>query len=62
MNLVDFENIVKIYNGKEVLSGVSFSIKEREIFGLVGGSGCGKSTLLKILIGMIRADGGKIFF
>lgn len=62
MNLVDFENIVKIYNEKEVLSGVSFSIKEREIFGLVGGSGCGKSTLLKILIGMIRADGGKIFF
>lgn len=62
MNLLEFENVVKSYNGKKVLSGVSFSIKEGEIFGLVGGSGCGKSTLLKILIGMIRADGGKVFF
>ncbi|MEM4230279.1 MAG: ABC transporter ATP-binding protein [Candidatus Pacearchaeota archaeon] len=62
MNLLEFENVIKRYRGKEVLSGVSFSIKSGEILGLVGRSGGGKSTLLKILIGMIRADGGKILF
>jgi ABC-2 type transport system ATP-binding protein len=62
MNLLEFENVIKRYRKKEVLSGVSFSVKEGEIFGLVGGSGCGKSTLLKILIGMVRADSGKILF
>ena len=45
-----------------VLEDVSFRIREGEIFGLIGKSGCGKSTLMKVLIGMIRADAGSIFF
>jgi ABC-2 type transport system ATP-binding protein len=62
MNLIEFQNIRKIYNKREVLSDISFNIEEKEIFGLVGRSGGGKTTLLKVLIGMTRADDGNILF
>jgi oligopeptide/dipeptide ABC transporter ATP-binding protein len=39
------------------VDGVSFSLKQREIFGLVGESGCGKSTALRSLIGLLPSRG-----
>jgi ABC-2 type transport system ATP-binding protein len=62
MSLIEFQNIRKIYNKREILSDISFNIEEKEIFGLVGRSGGGKTTLLKVLIGMTRADDGNILF
>lgn len=43
---------------KRALAGVSFSVREGEIFGFVGPNGAGKTTTLKILMGLIRADAG----
>lgn len=57
-----FENLRKRFRKKEVLNGVTFSVKKGEIFGLIGKSGGGKSVLFKILIGMIKPDSGKIYF
>jgi len=62
MDLLEFRSIKKRFRKKEVLVDISFNIKQGEIFGLVGKSGCGKSTLLKILIGMVKEDGGSILF
>ncbi len=62
MVFLDFVGVKKRYGKKEVLSDVTLSIQENEIFGLVGSSGGGKSTLLKILVGMASASGGKILF
>ena len=39
---------------------VSFAVKPREIFFVIGGSGCGKSTLLKHMIGLHRPTAGQI--
>ena len=62
--IVRVESIVKDFRpglgirAKRVLHGVSFSVREGEIFGFVGPNGAGKTTTLKILMGLIRATGG----
>ncbi len=43
----------------EALKGISFEVKQGEIFGLLGPNGAGKTTFLKILLGIIRKSGGR---
>ncbi|MBQ7840104.1 MAG: ABC transporter ATP-binding protein [Lachnospiraceae bacterium] len=45
---------------REVLKGVSFTMREGEVLGLVGESGCGKSTLAKAILGLSHPDKGNI--
>jgi ABC-2 type transport system ATP-binding protein len=44
---------------RRVLHGISFSVREGEIFGFVGPNGAGKTTTLKVLMGLIRATSGE---
>lgn len=50
------------YDGKIVLSNVSFSVPRGEIFFIIGGSGCGKSTLLRHLVGLHTPTAGTVKF
>jgi ABC-2 type transport system ATP-binding protein len=43
---------------RRVLHGISFDVREGEIFGFVGPNGAGKTTTIKILMGLIRATAG----
>ena len=45
----------------DTLSGVSFSVLEHEIVGLVGANGCGKTTIGKLIAGLCNPSGGQIF-
>jgi len=62
---VRVEGVVKDYRPgfglrvKRILHGISFGVDEGEIFGFVGPNGAGKTTTLKILMGLIRMNGGK---
>lgn len=62
MTLLEFKEIRKRFGSNLVLEDISFSIREGEIFGLIGKSGSGKSTLLRILMGVMRAGTGRILF
>jgi ABC-2 type transport system ATP-binding protein len=44
---------------KRILEGISFRVREREIFGFIGPNGAGKTTTLKVLMGLIRATSGQ---
>jgi ABC-2 type transport system ATP-binding protein len=63
--IVRIEKIVKDFRPgfglrtKRVLHGISFDVKEGEIFGFVGPNGAGKTTTLKVLMGLIRATSGE---
>ncbi|MCT4535314.1 ABC transporter ATP-binding protein [Halodesulfovibrio sp.] len=56
------DTLCKKYNGKPVLSGVSFSVDKGDIVSLIGPSGVGKTTLLRILAGLEEQDSGNIAF
>ena len=48
------------YEKREVLRGISFSVKRGEALGLIGHNGCGKSTTLKLLSKIMYPDSGQI--
>jgi len=54
------EQVVKCYNGREVLHGVELRAAPGEFLAIVGRSGCGKSTLLRLVAGLEQADAGGI--
>lgn len=56
------ENLSKSFKGHKAVNKVSLSIEEGCIYGLLGPNGAGKSTMLKMITGMLRPTGGKIYF
>lgn len=59
--MIILKNINKHYGEHHVLKNIDLSIKEGEIFGIIGKSGAGKSTLLRCLNLLERPDSGTIF-
>jgi len=61
METVTLQNIVKTYNKGSVkaVDGVSFTVKEGELFGLIGPDGAGKTSIFRILTTVLLADEGQ---
>lgn len=57
--IIRAENIITKFGDKLIHNGVSFSVKENEIFGILGGSGSGKSVLLKQMLLLEHFDEGE---
>jgi spermidine/putrescine transport system ATP-binding protein len=54
------DNLVKFYEGKPLINGLSFIIQEKEVLCLLGPSGSGKSTLLRIIAGLESFEDGQV--
>lgn len=60
MSYIQINQLVKTFNGKQVLKSLDLSIEEGKLTTLLGPSGCGKSTLLRSIAGLHPIDGGEI--
>jgi ABC-2 type transport system ATP-binding protein len=65
MSIISCENIEKYYpegfsgRKKKILTDLSFTVRQGDVFGIVGPNGAGKSTTLKIILDFVRPDKGK---
>jgi ABC-type Fe3+/spermidine/putrescine transport system ATPase subunit len=59
---VRLEKLKKNYGQTQVVKGIDLCIEEGALHFFLGPSGCGKTTTLRILAGLEKASGGKIFF
>ncbi len=60
MRTLTTDNIAKSYNGREVVRGVSLSIRQGEVVGLLGPNGAGKTTSFYMIVGLVRPDAGRV--
>lgn len=56
------QGLKKVYDGRAVVNGVDIEVKEGEIVGLLGPNGAGKTTTFYMIVGLVRPNGGKVFF
>ncbi|HVB35321.1 MAG TPA: LPS export ABC transporter ATP-binding protein [Patescibacteria group bacterium] len=52
----------KSYRGRKVVDDVNVEIEQREVVGLLGPNGAGKTTTFYMLVGLARADAGRVLF
>jgi phospholipid/cholesterol/gamma-HCH transport system ATP-binding protein len=61
MNAVRFDHVSKAFGTRKVLDDISFEIPKGQAFCLLGRSGTGKSVALRHIIGLVKADSGRVF-
>ncbi|HGE5780450.1 MULTISPECIES: ABC transporter ATP-binding protein [Bacillus] len=52
--------LTKVFEGKEVISGVNMHVKKGEIYGFLGPNGAGKTTIMKMITNLIKPTSGDI--
>lgn len=60
--ILEAKDLMKTYGEKAVVNGLSFQVGKGEVVGLLGPNGAGKTTAFYMTIGLIKPDGGKVFF
>ena len=58
--MIEIRDLKKIYNGVTVVDVPGLVIEKGETIGLVGNNGAGKTTLFRMMLDLIRPDGGKV--
>jgi len=59
--VLEARSVVKIYRGRRVVDEVSVQVSKGEVVGLLGPNGAGKTTTFYIVIGLVKADGGRVY-
>lgn len=58
--IIEIENLKKSFKDVKAVDGVSFKVKEGELFSFLGVNGAGKSTTINIISGILNKDSGKV--
>ena len=57
---LQIDHLAVSFDGRAILSALSFAVREGEFVSLLGPSGCGKSTILNVLAGIVQPAGGSV--
>lgn len=60
MQTIETENLTKIYGSKTVVNNLSLTVRQGDIFTLLGANGSGKSTTVKMLTGLLKPTRGRV--
>lgn len=60
MNLINIENLTKVYTERKLFDGASFSLQDGEKVGIIGVNGTGKTTLLRMIMVEEETDEGTV--
>ncbi|MCM3756180.1 ABC transporter ATP-binding protein [Sporosarcina aquimarina] len=58
MPVLDVKGLKKTFGKFKALDGVDFEVRKGEVFGFIGPNGAGKSTTIRVLLGLLKRDGG----
>lgn len=58
---LEAKGLIKKYKSRTVVKGVDVVVEQGQIVGLLGPNGAGKTTSFYMIVGLVKADGGKIF-
>ena len=59
-NVVEVKNLKKYFNDVHAIDGLSFEVREGEIFGFIGPDGAGKTTALRVVSGIMLPTSGEV--
>ncbi|MBI4813768.1 MAG: metal ABC transporter ATP-binding protein [Methanobacterium sp.] len=59
-NAVEMENVSVTFNNQPVLTSINLTIGVHDFLAIIGPNGGGKSTLLKVILGLLKADQGRV--
>lgn len=62
MTLLKVESLYKNFGGTKAVDGISFEVKQGEVFGLLGPNGAGKSTTISMISTLIPPKSGEVLF
>ncbi|HSJ55125.1 MAG TPA: ABC transporter ATP-binding protein, partial [Anaerolineae bacterium] len=59
MTVIEVDNLVRAFDGRRAVDGITFSVEEGEVFGFLGPNGAGKTTTLRLLTGQLHPTAGR---
>lgn len=60
MDTLTVSHVKKSFGSQQIIRDLSFRVPEHAVFGFIGENGAGKTTTMKMILGLLRMDGGEI--
>ncbi|QLL06281.1 ABC transporter ATP-binding protein [Mycobacterium vicinigordonae] len=57
---IEVRGLIKSFGATQALDGLDLQVRQGEVHGFLGPNGAGKSTTIRILLGLVKADGGTV--